>query len=66
MQLLADIIQEVLDCFSNPEDVSELIIVQGISPGEWWVHANTDVYMHVHWLRNYGLITSMHEYISGF
>lgn len=62
MQLLTDIIQQVLDCFSNPEDVSELTIIQGMSPGEWWVHTDSDVYMHVHWLRDYGLITSVHEY----
>lgn len=64
MQLVADIIQQVLDCFSNPEDVRHLTIIQGMSPGEWWVHTNSDVYMHVHWLRGYGLIASTHEYVD--
>lgn len=64
MNVLASIIQQVLDCFSNPEDIAEITIIQGMSPGEWWVHVNADIYMHVHWLRNYGLITSTHEYLN--
>ena len=67
MQVLFDIINEAVDAivelnwYKMP---TELEIIQGMRPGEWWVHTDADVYVHVQWLTGYGLSTSVHEYIN--
>ena len=67
MQVLFDIISEALDAITSVnwyKMPTELEIMQGMHPGEWWVHTDVGVYAHVKWIPNYGLSTSVHEYIN--
>ena len=67
MELIAKIIQEALDCLSNPQDVTEIEIRQGIGQ-HWFVDVNNDpnIFIFVSWTRNYGLTSTVHEYQHGW
>lgn len=63
MQLLADIMGEVLDCFEQ-EYPTEMTIIQFLGAGDWWIHTNTNFYFQVTASRNGGFLTSKHEYFD--
>ena len=63
MELIAQIIGEVLDCFEQ-EPPTEITIMQFMGAGDWWVHTDTAFYFQVTASKHGGFLTSKHEYFD--
>jgi hypothetical protein len=67
MEQLLNILARGLEALSdhNVSPPTEIEMLQGLQPSEWWLHTDVGYYVNVYPLRSLpGLWASVHEYIE--